>query len=115
MASEAAAPAPAPTSLPLSFLPQNTPPSPAGSSEGATPPSERTWPSPGLGSEGACLEDAAFPVSAYADCFGFSFYVDIYYKWPCVRHTLSYTRMCTLSSPPGHTLTSGLSGWGASE
>lgn len=33
-----------------------------------------------------------FPVSALADCFGFSFYVGIYYKWPCVRHIQLYTR-----------------------
>lgn len=31
-----------------------------------------------------------------------SFYVGIYYKWPCGRHSVTHT--CTLGSPPGHSL-----------
>lgn len=68
----------------------------------------RTGLSLGLRVRILCLGDAVSPASARADGFGFSFYVDIYYKWPCVRHS-SYT--CAHSAPHW-TLTNGLSVWG---
>lgn len=56
----------------------------------------------GVGSQrgGLCARATALHAFATADCFGCSFYVGIYYKWPCVRHTQLHT--CTLGSPPGH-------------
>ena len=48
---------------------------------------------------------ASFPASASAGRFGFSFYVGIYYKWPCVRHTQLCTRLPTWTQD-------GLSVWG---